>query len=77
MSKSLGQTVIVENKAGAGGRIGNETVKAAPADGSTLLMTPVATMSIFPHSYAGQLRYDAFKDLRRWRICRTFSSAWR
>jgi len=54
--------VIVDNKAGAGGRIGNETVKAAPADGSTLLMTPVATMSIFPHSYAGQLRYDAFKD---------------
>ncbi|HSW22838.1 MAG TPA: tripartite tricarboxylate transporter substrate-binding protein [Burkholderiaceae bacterium] len=62
MSKTLQQTVIVENKAGAGGRIGNETVKAAPADGSTLLMTPVATMSIFPHSYAGQLRYDPFKD---------------
>ena len=62
MSKTLQQTVIVENKAGAGGRIGNETVKAAPADGGTLLMTPVATMSIFPHSYAGQLRYDPFKD---------------
>lgn len=62
MSKTLQQTVIVENKAGAGGRIGNETVKAAPADGTTLLMTPVATMSIFPHSYAGQLRYDPFKD---------------
>jgi tripartite-type tricarboxylate transporter receptor subunit TctC len=62
MAKTLGQTVIVDNKAGAGGRIGNETVKAAAADGNTLLMTPVATMSIFPHSYAGQLRYDAFKD---------------
>ncbi|HEY6513677.1 MAG TPA: tripartite tricarboxylate transporter substrate binding protein [Burkholderiaceae bacterium] len=62
MSKTLKQPVIVENKAGAGGRIGNETVKAAPADGSTLLMTPVATMSVFPHSYAGQLRYDPFKD---------------
>jgi tripartite-type tricarboxylate transporter receptor subunit TctC len=37
-------------------------VKAAPPDGGTLLMTPVATMSIFPHSYAGQLRYDAFND---------------
>jgi len=52
----------VENKAGAGGRIGNEVVKAAVPDGNTLLMTPVATMSIFPHSYAGQLRYDPFKD---------------
>src|SRR5687768_9754048 len=62
MSKTLKQPVIVENKAGAGGRIGNEVVKAAPPDGTTLLMTPVATMSIFPHSYAGQLRYDAFKD---------------
>ncbi len=62
MARTLGQPVIVENKAGAGGRIGNETVKAAPPDGSTLLMTPVATMSIFPHSYAGQLRYDPFKD---------------
>ena len=62
MGKTLKQPVIVENKAGAGGRIGNEVVKAAAPDGSTLLMTPVATMSIFPHSYAGQLRYDAFKD---------------
>ena len=62
MGKTLKQPVIVENKAGAGGRIGNEVVKAAAPDGNTLLMTPVATMSIFPHSYAGQLRYDAFKD---------------
>jgi tripartite-type tricarboxylate transporter receptor subunit TctC len=62
MARTLGQPVIVENKAGAGGRIGNETVKAAAPDGHTLLMTPVATMSIFPHSYAGQLRYDPFKD---------------
>ena len=58
----LGRAVIVENKPGAGGRIANDTVKAAPADGSTLLMTPVASMAIFPHSFAGQLRYDPFKD---------------
>ena len=45
MAKTLKQPVIVENKARAGGRIGNEVVKAAPPDGSTLLMTPVATMS--------------------------------
>lgn len=62
MARTLKQPVVVENKAGAGGRIANEAVKAAPADGTTLLMTPVATMSIFPHSYAGQLRYDPFKD---------------
>ncbi|KQP21518.1 tripartite tricarboxylate transporter substrate binding protein [Pseudorhodoferax sp. Leaf267] len=62
MARELGQPVIVENKVGAGGRIGNEFVKNAPADGLTLLMTPVATMSIFASSYAGQLRYDPFKD---------------
>ena len=62
MSRRLNRPVIVENKAGAGGRIANELVKAAPADGTTLLMTPVATMAIFPHSYAGQLRYDPLKD---------------
>jgi len=62
MQRTLKQTVIVENKAGAGGRIANELVKAAPADGTTLLMTPVATMAIFPHSYAGKLRYDPVKD---------------
>jgi tripartite-type tricarboxylate transporter receptor subunit TctC len=62
MSKRLNQPVIVENRTGAGGQLGNMAVKAAPADGTTLLMTPVATMSIFPHSYAGQLKYDPFKD---------------
>jgi tripartite-type tricarboxylate transporter receptor subunit TctC len=61
MRQTLGQPVIVENKPGAGGRVANETVKAARADGATLLMTPVATMSIFPHSF-GDLRYDPFKD---------------
>lgn len=62
MAQRLKQTVIVENKAGAGGRIANELVKAAAPDGTTLLMTPVATMSIFPHSFPGELRYDPFKD---------------
>ncbi|OGA12738.1 MAG: hypothetical protein A3G25_16260 [Betaproteobacteria bacterium RIFCSPLOWO2_12_FULL_63_13] len=61
MRQSLAQPVIVENKPGAGGRIANELVKAATPDGSTLLITPVATMSIFPHSF-GNLRYDPFKD---------------
>ena len=63
MRETLGQPVIVENKAGAGGRIANEAVKASKADGTTLLMTPVATMSIYPHSF-GNLRYDPFKDFR-------------
>ncbi|OGA71470.1 MAG: hypothetical protein A3F77_15605 [Betaproteobacteria bacterium RIFCSPLOWO2_12_FULL_67_28] len=58
----LGQNVIVENKPGAGGIVGNETVKAAAPDGSTLLLTPVATMAAFPHSHGAALRYDPFRD---------------
>ena len=61
MRVTLGQAVIVENRTGAGGQIANEAVKNAPPDGTMLLMTPVATMSIYPHSYAG-LRYDPFRD---------------
>ena len=61
MRQTLGQPVIVENKVGAGGRVANEAVKAARPDGTTLLMTPFATMSIYPHSF-GELRYDPFKD---------------
>lgn len=62
MAGTLKQPVIVENKPGAGGHIANEMVKAAAPDGTTLMMTPVATMAIFPHSYPGQLRYDPLKD---------------
>ena len=62
MRGSLGRPVIVENKPGAGGQIANEVVKAAAPDGATLLVTPVATMAIFPHSFAGRLRYDPFKN---------------
>ena len=61
MHASLGRTVIVENKPGAAGMIANTTVKAAAPDGNTLLMTPLANMVFFPHSYA-KLDYDPFKD---------------
>jgi tripartite-type tricarboxylate transporter receptor subunit TctC len=61
MRVTLGQAVIVENRTGAAGQIANEAVKGAAPDGTTLLMTPVATMSIYPHSYAS-LRYDPFRD---------------
>ncbi len=54
--------MIVENKPGAGGRIGLENVRAAPADGSSLLMTPTSVLTLFPHIYK-TLSYDPFKDL--------------
>ena len=62
MRASLGQAVVVENKPGADGRIGTEAVKAAPPDGSTLLLSPLAPMVAFPHSHGALARYDPFKD---------------
>ncbi len=61
MRVSLGRPVVVENKTGAGGIVANLAVKAAAPDGNTLLMTPLANMVAFPHSYA-KLDYDPFRD---------------
>ena len=61
MRVSLDRPVVVENKPGAAGIVANLTVKAAAPDGNTLLMTPLANMVAFPHSYS-KLDYDPFKD---------------
>ena len=60
MQASLGQTVIVENRPGAAGQIAMAALKAAPADGSVLVMTPLVTIVTAPHIQ--QLPYDPFKD---------------
>ena len=62
MQKSLGRAVIVENRPGAGGRIGLRTVKEAAADGATLLFAPSGLVTIHPHVYAN-LGYDPLVDL--------------
>jgi tripartite-type tricarboxylate transporter receptor subunit TctC len=57
----LGQPVVVEYKAGAGGTLGAEQVARAPADGYTLLVTSASTHVIAP-SLRRNLPYDAQKD---------------
>jgi tripartite-type tricarboxylate transporter receptor subunit TctC len=61
MTKSLGQTVIVENTAGAGGTIGVEKVATAKPDGYTLLLMHIG-ISTAPSLYRN-LRFDPTKDL--------------
>ena len=61
MRKHLGQTVIVDNRAGAGGTVGSGAVARAPADGYTILLGSVATHAIAPGVYRN-LSYDALKD---------------
>ncbi len=52
---------IVENKPGAGGRIALDSLKASPADGSVLCLSPYSTVSIYPHVYR-RLSYDPTVD---------------
>ncbi len=62
LQKALGQTVIVENKGGAGGTLGaNEVAKSTP-DGHTLLIGFNGPLAINQNLYA-KLPYDPVKDL--------------
>ncbi len=58
---ALGRPAIVENRTGAAGRLAVEQVKAAPPDGSMLLLAPQGPMTLFPHVFRN-LRYDPGSD---------------
>lgn len=55
-------TVLVENRTGAGGQLAVSTVKAAPPDGSNILLTPMSMLGVYPHTYKN-LPYDPVADL--------------
>jgi tripartite-type tricarboxylate transporter receptor subunit TctC len=62
LSTRLGQPVIVENRAGAGGAIGSDFVAKSPADGYTMLVGTSSTMAIAPYVYS-KLPYEPTRDL--------------
>ena len=61
LAKAWGQSVIIENIAGAGGSIGADKVAKAPADGYTLLMGHIGTLAVNPSLYP-KLPYNPVKD---------------
>src|SRR5688572_7970059 len=61
LSKALGQTVVVENRAGAGGLIGTEAALKAPADGYTMLLGSISTLAILP-AVSRKVTFDPTRD---------------
>jgi tripartite-type tricarboxylate transporter receptor subunit TctC len=62
LAQALGQPVVVENRAGAGGLVGADAAAKSPGDGQTLLMAAGSTMVISPHLTA-KMPFDVSRDL--------------
>lgn len=61
LGENLGATVVIDNKAGAGGNIAHQMVAQAEPDGSVILLGSVGPLAIAPHMM--KLGYDVRKDL--------------
>ena len=62
LGENVGQPVVVENKAGAGGNIAAQHIATAPPDGYTIHLTSVGPMTVAPH-VVKDLRYDPKRDI--------------
>lgn len=61
LAEPLGQTVIFDNRSGAGGTVGSEMVAKSPPDGYTLLLAVTGPLTISPFVYS-KLGYDTARD---------------
>ena len=59
--RNQGWTALIDNKAGAGGRLAADALLAGPADGSAVMLVPGGNLTIYPHIYT-KLRYDGLSD---------------
>jgi tripartite-type tricarboxylate transporter receptor subunit TctC len=64
LSESMKQSVVVENRAGAGGNIGSEVAAKAPPDGYTILMAPVSPLAINPSLYGSKMPFNPQRDFQ-------------
>jgi tripartite-type tricarboxylate transporter receptor subunit TctC len=62
MGESMGQSIVVENKPGANGVLGIDSVAKSPPDGYTILLTDRGSLTVNPSLYA-KLPYDPVNDL--------------
>jgi tripartite-type tricarboxylate transporter receptor subunit TctC len=62
LGENLGQSVVVENRAGAGGNIAAQHIATAPPDGYTIHLTSVGPMAVAPH-IVKDLAYDPKRDI--------------
>ena len=63
VSETLRQTIIIENKAGAGGNIGIGAVAQAAPDGYTLGVAAAGVLTVNPHLNRAAMAFDPIKDL--------------
>ena len=63
LGQALGQPVLIDNRAGAGGMIGAEAAAAMPADGYNLFYTVKGVMAIAPHLYPNA-KYNPLRDFK-------------
>jgi tripartite-type tricarboxylate transporter receptor subunit TctC len=59
--KGYAQSLIVDNRPGAGGRIALEMLKGSEADGSVMMLAPVDHLALYPHIYS-RLNYKPLED---------------
>jgi tripartite-type tricarboxylate transporter receptor subunit TctC len=62
LGRALGQTIVVENRTGAGGNIGADLVAKSPPDGSTMLILDVSVLETFPSLFS-RMPFDVERDL--------------
>jgi tripartite-type tricarboxylate transporter receptor subunit TctC len=75
LGENLGQSVIIDNRAGAGGNIAHQQVANATPDGSVILLGSVGPLCIAPHLVA-KLGYDPQKDLAPLTMGVSFPNVW-